>query len=380
MPRLGEILISKGALTQDGLRSGLDASRRNGGRLGTWLVRLGLVNEATLLEALSQQTGCPVARALELATASPEVRALLPPTAARRYLVVAFNKQGRTLDVAMATPNDLMIVEELGRLTSLVIRPHVATEAALTAALALSAVAPAPSVPPPPPGPPRGGSREWRQFWKMEATGIELMRCLEAPAYPPLIHSAETFPFLAPLLAGTSVIKTDAAEDLAEALSSATHRDQAAGLLLGALASPIQRAALFSILQGKVMGWAAGGLGVVEEDFHTLILPLDRPSVFLNLMHGADLHVGPFGGGEGNQLLAESLGTPEPREAVIAPVRVRGKVAAFVWVDRGEAGTAGVSVPDVQEVARLAGLSLEILVLRQKLKAGTRLTETTGTD
>ncbi len=380
MARLGEILVSKGVLTPDGLRSGLEASRRNGGRLGTWLVRLGLVNEAQLLEALAQQTGCPVAKALDLATVPNDLRALIPPAVARRHLVMAFSQQGRSLAVAMATPNDLMVVEELARLTSLVIRPHVATEAALQAALAIAPATPAAAAPAPPPSPPRTGGREWRQFWKMEAPAIELMRALEAPEPAPVVHSAATFPFLAPILSGTSMIKTEVHEDLADALSSATHRDQVAGLLLGAVVKPTQRVALFSVLQNKIMGWAATGLGVTEDDFKTLILPLDRPSVFLNLTKGAELHVGPFGGGEGNALLADALGSPAPKEAVIAPVKVRGKLAAFLWVDKGDAGVTGVAVADVQEVARLAGLSLEILVLRQKLKAGTRLTETTGTD
>ena len=49
-------------------------------------------------------------------------------------------------------------------------------------------------------------------------------------------------------------------------------------------------------------------------------------------------------------------------------------------MDRGEEGLSTVPVTLVQEVARLAGLALEILVLRQKIKAGARLTEGGSTD
>jgi hypothetical protein len=55
-------------------------------------------------------------------------------------------------------------------------------------------------------------------------------------------------------------------------------------------------------------------------------------------------------------------------------VRVRGKTVGFLWLDEGEAGVADISIPTVQEVGRLIGLALEILVLRQKVRAGARLT------
>jgi hypothetical protein len=57
LKRLGEILMAKGMVSPDGLRAGLDACRRHGGRLGTWLVRLGLISEGKLLDALAEQSG-----------------------------------------------------------------------------------------------------------------------------------------------------------------------------------------------------------------------------------------------------------------------------------------------------------------------------------
>jgi len=370
--RLGEILMAKGMVSADGLRAGLDACRRHGGRLGTWLVRLGLVSEGKLLDALAEQSGCPPATTLQLATAASDVRAVIPSAFAKRNLVVAFARHGRNIDVAMIRPNDLLLVDEISKVTGLVPRPHVATEAALTAALALPGAA-APAAPPPP-GPPQGTVREWRQFWKLESSPTELMRSLEAPALKPPATAAATFPHLTPLAAATGPVTARETQDLADALSAATHRDQVAGIVLSNLAGMAQRVALFSLYQNKVMGWAARGASIVEEDFHTLILPLDRPSLFLNLSKGVDIHAGPLGPGEGNDLLLDALGSPPPKEAVVVPVRVRGKTAGFLWLDQGEEGVGDISIPTVQEVARLIGLALEILVLRQKVRAGARLT------
>jgi hypothetical protein len=200
------------------------------------------------------------------------------------------------------------------------------------------------------------------------------MRALEAPPLKPPTALAATFPHLTPLAAATGPVTARETQDVADALSAATHRDQVAGIVLANLAGMAYRVALFSLYQNKVMGWAARGPAIVEEDFHTLILPLDRPSLFLNLAKAVDIHVGPLGPGEGNDLLLDALGSPPPKEAVVVPIRVRGKTAGFLWLDGGEEGVGDISIPTVQEVARLIGLALEILVLRQKVRAGARLT------
>ena len=380
MARVGELLVARGLVTQDDLRSALDACKRHGGRLGTWLVRLGLVNESALLQALSEQTGCPAATTLELASAPQELRTLLPPAFAKRYLAVAFARRGRNLDVAMANPNDLVVVDEIAALTGLVVRPHVATEASLGAALAIPIAVPPEVNAAPPPGPPRGSAREWRQFWRVESHIQEFSAALKTqPPAAPKAASA-SFPQLTSLGAGAPPNEAAGLGALAEALGAVSHRDQVAELVISFAAGLAPRTALFSVHQGKAMGWAARGAGIVPEVFHTLILPLDRPSVLLNLAKGVELHSGPLGGGEGNDLLLEALGPPKPTEALIAPVKVRGRVAALLWLDRGSEPAGEIPVAAAREAARLAGLALEVLVLRQKIRGGGRLTEGAGRD
>jgi hypothetical protein len=373
--RLGELLLAKGAVSTDGLRSALEACRRQGGRLGTWLTRLGLVNEGALLEALAQQTGCPAAPALELATAPAELRGLLHPAFAKRNMVVPFARQGRTLSVAMLHPNDLVIIDEVAAVTGLAVRAYVATEAALCAALAIPLTQTGDEGSAPPPGPPAAAVREWRQFWRLESGTPELFRALDAPVRPPLESTASTFPTLAPLAPDAQSADRAASNSLVESLAAAKQRDHVAAIVVHALRPLAARVALFSLHQGKVMGWAVHGGQSIDEDFHNLMLPLDRPSVFLNLTRGVELHIGPLGGGDGNRLLVEALGAPAPLDAIIAPVPVRGKPVAFIWLDNGEQSVTTAAVDVVRHVARAAGLALEILVLQQKIRASGRLTE-----
>lgn len=380
MPRLGEILTAKGVLTTDQLRSGLEACRRQGGRLGTWLVRLGFVNEAQLLEALSEQSRCPAARALELATAPTEVRTLLPEAFGRRHLVVPFSRRGKLLDVATATPNDAGLIEEISSLTGLVVRPHVATEAALTAALAIPAVRPR-SAEAPAPGAPRSRHRQWSQFWRVSSTPQEAFRALGFSPAPATSHAASTFPDLAllPTPALSRPRGEGGLEALGATLADATEREQVAASLLGFFASQVTRAALFALHQGKVSGWALqGGDEVAQQHFAAMNLSLDRPSVFLNLAAGAELHCGPVVRGDGNDILLEALGAPAPASAIIVPLVVRGKPAGFLWLDNGPAGVTGISMPIAREAAALAGLALEVLVLRKKIRAQPRLTAGRG--
>ena len=328
-----------------------------------------------MLEALAQQTGCPAAPTLELATAPAEVRGLLHPAFAKRNMVVPFARHGRTLSVAMLHPNDLVIIDEIASVTGLAVRAHVATEAALGAALAIPLTQPGDEGAAPPPGPPAAAVREWRQFWRLESSPVELFRALDGPALPSLAGTASTFPFLAPLVTSSRTAEPASLDSLVESLAAVRQRDQVAAIVLQALRPLAARVALFSLYQGKIMGWAVQGGQSIDEDFHTLMLPLDRPSVFLNLTRGVDLHVGALGGGDGNQLLVEALGPPPPVDAIVTPVPVRGKPVAFIWLDNGEQSVTTAAVDVVQRVARSAGLALEILVLQQKIRACGRLTE-----
>lgn len=378
MPRLGEILTAKGVLTTDQLRSGLEACRRQGGRLGTWLVRLGFLHEAQLLEALAEQSRCPAARALELATAPSELRTLLPETFSRQHLVLPFARRGKMLDVAMVNPNDSALIEEISSLTGLVVRPHVATEAALTAALAIPAVRPR-AADAPSPGAPRSRHRRWSQFWRVSGTPQEAFQAMDFSPAPAARHAAATFPALEPLSAPPAPRRQapGSLEELADELAQAAEREQIADALLTFFAPQVTRIALFALHQGKVSGWAIrGGDDDVGARFAEMSLALDRPSVFLNLAAGAALHCGPVVGGDGNDVVLAALGAPPPGGAVIVPLVVRGKPAGFLWLDNGPAGVAGISMPLAREAAALAGLALEVLVLRKKMRA--RLTAGKG--
>ncbi|MGE5584253.1 MAG: GspE/PulE family protein [Bacillota bacterium] len=133
--RLGEILIDAGVLTQGDLDMALSAQRETGGRLGSVLVSLGLIDEDVMLTALETQLGVP---RVELARyiIDPEVARLLPEAFVRSHKVFPIERVGGRITLAMADPLDVFAIDDVRISTGLEVGPVIASEAEIEAAIA----------------------------------------------------------------------------------------------------------------------------------------------------------------------------------------------------------------------------------------------------
>jgi hypothetical protein len=123
--RLGEILVQAGVLDESRLRAALAEQRRWGGPLGRILVDMGGITEEAMVQALSHQLNFPAVN-LDSKVIPNDVLDLVPPELADQHNVVPFAVQGKFLDVAMADPTNLGIIDELRIRTRLNVRPHLA--------------------------------------------------------------------------------------------------------------------------------------------------------------------------------------------------------------------------------------------------------------
>lgn len=132
--KLGEILIDAGVLTREDLENALSAQKERGGRLGSVLVSLGLVDEDTMLTALETQLGIP---RVELARyiINPEVARLLPEAFVRSHKVFPVERVGDRLTLAMADPLDVFAIDDVRISTGLDVDPVIASEAEIEAAI-----------------------------------------------------------------------------------------------------------------------------------------------------------------------------------------------------------------------------------------------------
>jgi hypothetical protein len=128
--RLGDILLQMKACSRDELRAGLQAQSIFGGRLGTTLVELGIVNEEQLASALSRAHGVPCVHG----EVEPDVVALaaVPPQLAVRYGAVPLASDDRLLRVAVADPRNLANLDDLAFATGRRVEAVVAAEARLS--------------------------------------------------------------------------------------------------------------------------------------------------------------------------------------------------------------------------------------------------------
>jgi hypothetical protein len=112
-------------LTEEQLKHALKAQQRWGGPLGTVLVQEGLITEELLVRALSKQLNIPLV-SLSGVKIDPRVLELVPVEVCKEFKVIGFQVQGKFLDVAMADPMNMGVLDELRIRTRLNVRPHLA--------------------------------------------------------------------------------------------------------------------------------------------------------------------------------------------------------------------------------------------------------------
>lgn len=131
---LGEILKSKGIISQTQLDEVLKESKRTNTRIGKVMVNRGYATEEDIADALGEQYQIPSVM-LSAMIIDPQVIRLVPEAVARRYSVVPVAVDDRTLTLAMLDPLNVLAIDDLERLTSLVIKPVVTTETEITKAI-----------------------------------------------------------------------------------------------------------------------------------------------------------------------------------------------------------------------------------------------------
>ena len=139
MPRIGELLIAEGVLSEVAVRSALGFQRHTGEpfRLGTILLDRDLLAEESLLKALSAIHRCDYATWPQILKAGPQIVRILPERAAVRLAAIPYALEGRGVRVAFKNPSNLAAVDEVSALTGRPVIPAVISEVRLLQALHL---------------------------------------------------------------------------------------------------------------------------------------------------------------------------------------------------------------------------------------------------
>jgi type IV pilus assembly protein PilB len=136
--RLGELLIREGLINASQLEKALSVQREEGGRLGEILVKLGILKEDQLVVILGKQLNIPyfsLGTGMLRPAVDQGLEELVPHDFAFKNTVLPLSRTLKSLTVAMVDPLDLLLIDNLKRITGCDINPVVATKSDISKAI-----------------------------------------------------------------------------------------------------------------------------------------------------------------------------------------------------------------------------------------------------
>ena len=424
MKKLGQLLLERGWITRGVLDRALAAQSAIGGRLGTCLLDSNAIGEQQLLEALARQQGIEGADADALRGVPEEVYSLIPERLAARRGALPIRRLGNRLEVAMASPSDLALRDEIAFAAGKQVVPRVALEVRLAEALeryfgvecparmarlidrlnrsrymwAESGSHPvakpegvgelfpqAPDLTGPllpeidldleaPVPPPRGRAARRTAARAAAAAATVPARREPAPAAAPRGRRTPLPPPAPRARAArsdgaTAPAPPPAVPEIADpeaAMEATTDRDEVGRALLAALGRHFERMALFAARSDAVSGWMGAGRGLDAERLAAFRVSFRQPSVFLNLRHGSGLHLGPLPPMPAHRELARIWHDEPPYSCFLLPVAIRGRLAAVLYGDRNGSPLGDLDLAAMRRLGSAAAAALERCIMLKK--------------
>jgi hypothetical protein len=419
VPRIGELLVADGVVSEKAVQSALGFQRHTGEpfRLGTILLDRDLLDEENLLRALAAIHRCDFVTWAEILKAPPQVVRLLPERAAVRLAAVPYALEGRGVRVAFKNPSNLAAVDEVSAVTNRPVIPAVISEVRLLQAFHLFYGRPVPIEF-------RGvlhklERNEERRLYRERATR-EAPEASKAPlagrfvnatgrripiaggpAYPrPVQYNA---PFLsaeqpsgeiadapdllpdftpppapgdedvsegmwrpAPIDAddtGVSAMWASRARAQAPEKAVVPGRDRLAESTLETVCARLPRAVLLTSSQDAVRGWTARGSGLTRDQVAGIRIPWGEPSIFAFVKLSGSPHRGSLSRILVPPKLAALLGAKACACCAVYPVRIKDRLVAFLYADRLGAPLSEDDYRNLEIASSALGSSLARLLL-----------------
>ncbi|HET6329953.1 MAG TPA: type IV-A pilus assembly ATPase PilB [Holophagaceae bacterium] len=133
--KLGELLVKAKLISQEQLEEAMVAQRREGGKLGSIVVRMGFCTDQDIVSFLGMQYGVPAADLEQWPPIDASVIALIPAELANRHKVLPLQRTGNVLTLAMADPTDIFAMDDVRFHTGYNVDPVVSSEMGLLRAI-----------------------------------------------------------------------------------------------------------------------------------------------------------------------------------------------------------------------------------------------------
>lgn len=131
--RIGKLLVDAKLVTEQQVNEALTAAKasKGVGRLGSTLVKMGYIQEETLLQFLARQYRVQAVDLKMYRQIDPAIIKLIPLELVKKHLVLPLRRVGATLTVAMLDPTNILTLDDLKFRTNYTIEPMIAAETAL---------------------------------------------------------------------------------------------------------------------------------------------------------------------------------------------------------------------------------------------------------
>lgn len=123
--RLGDILLEMGFIGNDQLEMALMETKRTGTMLGSVLVRLDWISEEQMQMSLAVQSGAKIVDTSSI-TIDYDLIASIPENFVTTHKIFPFAKEGQTIRIATSNPFDVIVNDNLGRMTNCRVESYIA--------------------------------------------------------------------------------------------------------------------------------------------------------------------------------------------------------------------------------------------------------------
>jgi type IV pilus assembly protein PilB len=125
--QLGELLLDRKIINHQQLQKALSMQKEKGGLLGSILVLLSYATEEQIAQALTTQFGFPYLP-LKNYEVDQTVAKLVPENVAVQYNLLAIDKIGNSLTIAMSDPLNVHAIEDVELITNCKVQVFVSTQ------------------------------------------------------------------------------------------------------------------------------------------------------------------------------------------------------------------------------------------------------------
>jgi len=307
-------LVREGLISKQQLALALERQVLFGGRIGTNLLELKIMDEDDFTRFLSKYFDTP-AVTKEILTAIPrDVLYCISRELIEKYKIFPVKKEHKRLHTAMLNPRDIQEIDELRFITGFDIIPLVIAEIRLLYVL--------------------------EKYY-----GIKYD-----------VRYSRFFTHISP-----EIMTADSIDQIKVSLTRVNDMEELGNIVIRAASSVAARVALFNVQNGRIVLWKAKGLTIEEFSAGEGEVP-----IVSEVLKGKKHYRGPILDEPANRPLVRFLGGT-PQDVLVLPISTREKITALLFIDNGQEGALDANVILLSRLASMASCALEILILKKRM-------------